>query len=51
VKKKNWDKVHTIILTLTFDCLAAAAKSVLETGAHNDLAVYSLEILVQLITL
>jgi hypothetical protein len=49
VKKKNWDKVHTIISTLTFDRLAAAAKSVLEAGAHNDPAVHSLEKLVQLI--
>lgn len=49
VKKKNWDKVHAIISSLTFDRLATAARLVLETGAHNNPAVRSLENLVQLI--
>jgi hypothetical protein len=40
-----------IISTLTFNCLATAVSSVLETGTHNDLAVHSLQNLVQLIAL
>jgi hypothetical protein len=48
-QKKNWQSVQAAISTLTFDRLTAAAKSVLETGSHNDPTIRRLEGLIQTI--
>ena len=43
VKRKDWETAQTAISSLTFDRLGAAAKSVLETGTHNDPTIRLLE--------
>jgi hypothetical protein len=43
VKRKDWETAQTAISSLTFDRLDAAAKSVLETGTHNDPTIRLLE--------
>jgi len=44
VKRKDWE---TAISSLTFDRLEAAAKSVHETGTHNDPTIQLLEYHIQ----
>src|SRR6267378_4843118 len=43
VKRKDWETAQSAISSLTFDRLDAAAKSVLETGTHNDPTIRLLE--------
>ena len=43
VKRKDWESTQAAITTLTFDRLAAAAKSVHETNTHNDPTIRLLE--------
>ena len=43
VKRKDWETARAAIDSLTFDRLAAAAKSVQETGKHSDDTIRLLE--------
>jgi len=47
VKRKDWEAAHEAISSLTFNRLEAAAKSVQETGTHNDPTIQQLERQVQ----
>ena len=43
VKRKDWETAQEAISSLTFDRLEAAARSVHETGTHNDPTIQLLE--------
>ena len=43
MKRKDWETAQAAISTLTFDRLEAAAKSVQETGTHDDPTIRLLE--------
>ena len=47
VKRKDWEHAKAAISSLTFDQLAAAAKSIRETHTHNDPTIKLLERLIQ----
>ena len=49
VKQKDWETACTTVNSLTFNRLAAAAKSIQETGDYHDETVRSLEHQMQLI--
>jgi len=49
VKRKDWESARSGISSLTFNRLAAAAKSVLETNTHNDPIILALERQIQTI--
>ena len=49
VKRKDWESAQAAISTLTFDRLAAAAKSVQETNSHDDPIITQLENQIQTI--
>lgn len=43
VKRKDWETVQAAISSLTFDRLAAAAKSILENNSYSDSTIQQLE--------
>lgn len=47
MKRKDWETAQEAISSLTFDRLEAAARSVHETGTHNDPTIRLLECHIQ----